>query len=90
LQPKSGKLAIQSDLLDHDVTNVGAIFAVPNVLKGRAPNEKLGVAVIGCGNMGSYSTTIGRTSIFCFAFQPDFGHNNDHPVNSVDGTQAEG
>jgi predicted dehydrogenase len=32
------------------------LFGVPNILKARAPNEKLGVAVVGCGNMGSYST----------------------------------
>jgi predicted dehydrogenase len=32
------------------------LFGVPNFLKARGPNEKLGVAVIGCGNMGRYST----------------------------------
>jgi predicted dehydrogenase len=29
---------------------------VPNILKAQAPNNKLGVAVIGCGAMGRYST----------------------------------
>src|SRR5262245_63517805 len=28
------------------------LFAVPNVLTARAPNEKLGIAVIGCGGQG--------------------------------------
>jgi predicted dehydrogenase len=29
------------------------VFGVPNVLATRAPNEKLGIAVIGCGGQGS-------------------------------------
>jgi predicted dehydrogenase len=32
------------------------VLGVPNLLKARAPNDKLGVAVIGCANMGRYST----------------------------------
>src|SRR5262245_35088078 len=32
------------------------LLTVPNVLKAQAPSNKLGVAVIGCGNMGNYST----------------------------------
>src|SRR3981081_4270563 len=29
------------------------LFGVPNLLTARAPNEKLGIAVIGCGGQGS-------------------------------------
>ena len=29
-----------------------AAFGVPNILSARAPNEKLGIAVIGCGGQG--------------------------------------
>src|SRR5262249_2361343 len=32
------------------------LFGVPTSLNARGPNGKLGVAVIGCGNMGTYST----------------------------------
>jgi predicted dehydrogenase len=31
----------------------GAAFGVPAILSARAPNEKLGIAVIGCGGQGS-------------------------------------
>jgi predicted dehydrogenase len=30
-----------------------AVFGVPNILSARAPSEKLGIAVIGCGGQGS-------------------------------------
>jgi predicted dehydrogenase len=36
-----------------------AVFGVPNILSARAPNEKLGVAVIGCGGQGSSNPGIG-------------------------------
>src|SRR5207248_10200493 len=47
--------------LKHSAALAGAatgapLFGVPTILEARDPNEKLGVAVIGCGNMGSYST----------------------------------
>src|SRR4029077_9617455 len=28
------------------------LFGLPNILSARAPNEKLGIAVIGCGGQG--------------------------------------
>src|SRR2546421_270982 len=46
------KSSRRSFLKTSAVAASAAAFGVPNILSARAPNSKLGVAVIGCGGQG--------------------------------------
>src|SRR5438874_4280024 len=44
--------ASRRSFLKQSALAAGTVIGVPNILSARAPNEKLGIAVIGCGGQG--------------------------------------